>query len=99
MRRLNLYSVIIFYKKLFKSDVDKSNLITTSKSQKDIKIWETSLSNVYRVKLLGIHLDKKLNVDYHVRQLCKKASNKHTLWQEFVNIYGQKTDWYLWKLS
>ena len=28
------------------------------------------------VKLLGIHINNKLNFDYHVNQLCKKASKK-----------------------
>ena len=41
---------------------------------------ETSLTSVNRVKLLGIHIDRRLNFDYYFSQLCKKANKKlHSL--------------------
>ena len=37
-----------------------------------------------KVKLLGIHVDNRLNFDYHIRQLCKKTGKKlHALTRVF----------------
>ena len=46
-----------------------------------------------KVKLLGIHIDKRLNFDYHTSQLCKKVGKKfHALTQVFkyMNISQRK---------
>ena len=54
--------------------------LSQPKSQEELQIGETSLTSINRVKLLGIHNDRRLNFDYQVRQLCQKASKKlHTL--------------------
>ena len=50
-------------KNRFKSTVDKCNLITTSKSQEEIPIGETSLMSVNIVKQLVIHIHQ-VNFDY-----------------------------------
>ena len=50
-------------KNRFKSNVDKCNLITTSKSQEEIPIGETSLMSVNIVKQLVIHIHQ-VNFDY-----------------------------------
>ena len=34
------------------------------------------MRNEGSVKLLGTHINNNLNFDYHVNQLCKKASKK-----------------------
>ena len=60
--------------KTLKSNVDKCDLVTNSKSQRKIQIGETSLISINRVKLLGKHIDGRLNFGYHVCELCKKAS-------------------------
>ena len=40
-----------------------------------------------KVKLLGIHIDNRLNFDYHISQLCKKAGKKlHALTRVFKYI-------------
>ena len=36
----------------------------------------TIISSVNRVKLLGGNIDGRLDFDYHVSQICKKASEK-----------------------
>ena len=37
-----------------------------------------------KVKLLGIHIDNRLNFDYHISQLCKEAGKKmHVLTRVF----------------
>ena len=55
---------------------DKCHLIANSKVPVDIQMSDIKVTNESRVKLLGIHTDSRLNFDYHVSQLCKKASKK-----------------------
>ena len=46
-----------------------------------------------KVKLLGIYIDNRLNFDYHISQLCKKAGKKlHALTRVFnyMNISQRK---------
>ena len=68
---------------ILKSNVDKCHLIASSKVQVDIQISDTKVTSESRVKLLGIHIDNRLNFDYDVSQLCKKASRNYTHWLEF----------------
>ena len=51
-------------------------MIASSKVPVDIQISNIKVTSKSRVKLLGIHIDNRLNFDYHVSQLCKKASKK-----------------------
>ena len=71
-----------FSDNILKSNVDKCHLIA-SKVQVDIQISDTKVTSESRVKLLGIHIDNRLNFDYDVSQLCKKASRNYTHWLEF----------------
>ena len=43
----------------------------------DIHITNTKISNVERVKLLGVNIEGSLNFDYHVNTLVKKANKKY----------------------
>ena len=66
-------------KKLLKANADKSHLIASSKVPVAIQISQISdikVTSESRVKLLGIHINNRLNFDYHVSQPCKKASKK-----------------------
>ena len=72
-----------FSDNILKSNVDKCHLIASSKVQVDIQISDTKVTSESRVKLLGIHIDNRLNFDYDVSQLCKKASRNYTHWLEF----------------
>ena len=38
-----------------------------------------------KVKLLGIYIDNRLNFDYHISQLCKKAWKKDIFFLKFSN--------------
>lgn len=60
--------------KLFKPNVSKCNLITTTMSQGEIQIGETFLASKNRIKLLGIHFLRaiKLWLSLHFIQLCKQ---------------------------
>ena len=59
-----------------KANADKCHLTASSKGQVDIQICDIKVTSKSRIKLLGIHRDNRLNFDYHVSQLCKKASKK-----------------------
>ena len=62
------------------SNAEKSHLIVSSKGILKIQVSSCSIRNEDSVKLLGIQNNSILNFDYHVNQLCKKASNiLHTL--------------------
>ena len=65
-----------FHNNLLKSNAGKCNLITSSTSPVEIQIENTIISNVKRVKLLGAHIEGRLDFDYHVSQVCKKASKE-----------------------
>ena len=69
-----------FYNNDLISNVEKSNLIVSTKKNLEIQVSSYSIKNENSVKLLGIHLNNDLNFDYHVNQLCKKVGKKlHTL--------------------
>ena len=42
----------------------------------NIQISDIKVTSESRVKLFGIYIDNKLNFDYRVSQLCKKASKE-----------------------
>ena len=76
-----------FSENFLKANADKCHLMTSSKVPVDIQISDIKVISESRVKLLGIHIDNRLNFDYHVSQLCKKASKKlHALARIFKYI-------------
>ena len=72
-----------FSENILKSNFDKCHLIASSKVQVGIQISDIKVTSESRVKLLGIHIDHRLNFDYDVIQLCKKSSKNYTHWLEF----------------
>ena len=79
LKKLRSYTIKIFkwfHDNRVKSNPGKCTLITNSTSLVEIKIENTIISSVKRVKLLGVHIDGRLDFDYHVNQICKKASKK-----------------------
>ena len=65
-----------FYNNNLISNAEKSHLIVGTKKNLEIQVSNCSIRNEDSVKLLGIHLTNDLNFDYHVNQLCNKASKK-----------------------
>ena len=65
-----------FSKNFLKANADKCHLIASSKLPVNIQISNIKITSESRVKLLCIYIDNRLNFDYHVSQLCKKASKK-----------------------
>ena len=72
--------------KFLKANADECYLIASSKVPVSIQISDITVTSESRVKLLGIHIENRLNFDYHISQLCKKASKKYILWLEFFNM-------------
>ena len=80
-----------FSENFLKASTDKCHLIASSKVPVDIQISDIKVTSESRVKLLGIHIDNRLNFDYHVSQLCKKASKKlHALARIFKYVETSK---------
>ena len=78
-----------FYHNNLISNAEKSHLIVSTKNNLEIQLSSCSIRNEDSVKLLGIHFNNNLNFDYHVNQLCKKASKKlHALARiaKYMNI-------------
>ena len=55
----------------------KCHLLTSSNLPVDIRITNTKISNVERVKLLGVNFEGRLNFDYHVNTLLNKTNKKY----------------------
>ena len=54
----------------------KANPDVSTKAPVDTQIFNIKVTSESRVRLLGIHIDNRLNFDYHGSQLCKKARKK-----------------------
>ena len=75
-----------FSENFLKANADKCHLIDSFKVPVDIQISDIKVTSESRVKCLGIHIYNRLNFDYHVSQLCKKASKNYMDWLEFLNM-------------
>ena len=63
---------------------NRYHLITSSKTPVGIKVANMTIISKEKVKLLEIHIDNRLNFDYHISQLCEKAGKKfHALTRIF----------------
>ena len=65
-----------FDNNLLKSNADKCRLLVCSNEKVTIKIGSHEIANTKREKLLGVHLDSGLSFDFHISEICKKASRK-----------------------
>ena len=69
-----------FKKKFLKGNAGKCHLITSSKTPVGIEVSNITIMSEEKVKLLGIYIGNRLNFNYHISQLCKKAGkNSHAL--------------------
>ena len=65
-----------FANNLMKIDAAKCHLLVSSNEKVTIKRDSHQITNTKREKLLGEHLDSGLSFDYHISEICKKASPK-----------------------
>ena len=59
-----------------KSNPDKYHLLVSTNESVAIKIGNFQIENTKREKLLRIQFDNKLYLDYHLPEICEKASRK-----------------------
>ena len=65
-----------FSENFLKTNADKYHLIVSSKVPVDTQMCNIKVTNESRVILLDIDIDNRLDFDYHVSRLCKKACEK-----------------------
>ena len=65
-----------FSENFLKTNADKYHLIVSSKVPVDTQMCDIKVTNESRVILLDIDIDNRLDFDYHVSRLCKKACEK-----------------------
>ena len=75
--------------------MDKYHLLTSSKTAIDIHIPDAMVSNKKRVKLRGINLVGRLNFDFYVDTLIKKASEKCHVLAKLSNYMDSNKDAFL----
>ena len=78
-------------KNFLKGNADKCHLITSSKTPVGIEVANVTIMSEEKVKVLGIHIDNRLNFDYHISQLCKKAGKKIACFNSSFQIHGHFT--------
>ena len=74
------------------ANAGKYHLLTSSNLPVDIRITNTKISNVERVKLLGVNIEGRLNFDYHVNTLLKKANKKYHALARVCNYMDTKNN-------
>ena len=74
------------------ANAGKCHFLTSSNLPVDIRITNTKISNVERVKLLGVNIEGRLNFDYHVITLLKKANKKYHALARVFNYMDTKND-------
>ena len=72
------------------ANAGKCHLLTSSNLPVDIRITNTKISNVERVKLLGVNFEGRLYFDYHVNTLLKKAKKKYHALARVCNYMDTK---------
>ena len=74
-----------FDNNLMKSNADKCHLLVSSNEKVTIKIGSYEIANTKREKLLGVYVDSGLSFDYHISEICQKASRKDL---SIVHLFG-----------
>ena len=59
------------------ANAEKCHLLTSSNLSVDIRITNTKISSLAKLKLLGVNFEGTLNFDYHLNTLLKKANKKY----------------------
>ena len=61
---------------LMKSNPDKRHLLVSTNDNVSIRIGNFQIESTKTENLSGIQFDKKLSFDYHLSEICKKASRR-----------------------
>ena len=65
-----------FHDNLMKSNSGKCYLIVSTNDNVKFRKGNFEIENTKKEKLLGMQFDNKLSFDYHLSEICKKASRK-----------------------
>ena len=76
-----------FRNNFLKSIAEKCNLITSSTSAVEFQIENSIISSVKRVKLLAVHICGRLDFDFYVSKICKKAIGNYTPYLGYLNTW------------
>ena len=74
------------------ANAGKCHLLTSSNLPVDIRITNTNISNVEKVKLLRVNFEGRRNFDCHVNTLLKKANKKCYALARVCNYMDTKND-------
>ena len=74
----------------FVANRGKCHVLATSKKPVDIHISNTEILNEEKVKLLGVNLEGRLNFDFHVNTLLRKASKIYYALARVCNYMKKK---------
>ena len=77
-----------------KANANKCHLLLSTNKQYTIKVGGTDIGNSQSEKLLGIKLDINLNFNFHLDEMCKRASQKLNALARispYMNIKKRKT--------
>ena len=74
---------------------DKFQVILLDKRGSDntntkVKIGNEKIKSTTSVKLLGVHIDDKLNFNHHISKLCKSAGNQLNALTRLKSFLGLK---------
>ena len=81
-----------FSKNHLVANAGKCHLLTSSNLPVDVRVTSTEISNVERVKLLGVNFEGRLNFAYHVDTLLEKANKKYHVFGRVCNYMDIKND-------
>ena len=62
----------------------------SDKTNKEVKIANKKIKSTSSVKLLGVHIDNKLNFNHHINKLCKSAANQLNALTRIKSFLGLK---------
>ena len=66
-----------FEKNYLKANLEKCNMLLSSKSSVETKIGGVSVKSSQMETLLGVSIDSDLNFENHISNICSKVSEKH----------------------
>ena len=92
---VNLQGVLGYMFHLFSTNhllakAGKFHLLTSSKTPVDTYMFNTDILKEEKVTLLGVNLEGRLNLDFHVKKLLKKASKKYHALARVCNYMNKK---------
>ena len=68
----------------------KCNLLASSKTPVEIHISNNEILNEKKVQLFGVNLECRLNIDFHVNALIRKARKKYQVLARVCNYMNKK---------